>query len=87
MSRFYLNKLRLALMTAVLANRTAAAELTLISKSDGVRKSTLQHDSLTVLLNIRIRNRDGEEEPLCTGAWGSRKAPRSQQAQPVILST
>ena len=64
MSRFYLNKLRLALMTAVLANRTAAAELTLISKSDGVRKSTLQHDSLTVLLNIRIRNRDGGKKSL-----------------------
>ena len=58
MSRFYLNKLRLALMAAILANRTTAAELTLLTKINRVRKCTLQHDPLTVLLNIRIRDRD-----------------------------
>ena len=67
MSRLYLNQLRLVLMAAVLANRTAAAELTFITKSDGVRKSTFQHNSVTILLNIRIRNRNCGKK--CLGIW------------------
>ena len=51
-------------MAAILANRTTAAELTLLAKINGVRKCTLQHDSLTVLLNIRIRDRDCRKKSL-----------------------
>ncbi len=86
MSRFYLNKLRLALMAAILANRTTAAELTLLAKINGVRKCTLKHDSLTVLLNIRI-GIGIAEEPWYKDALGSRKAPHCQQAEQEIPGT
>ena len=88
MSRFYLNKLRLALMAAILANRTATAELTLLAKINGVRKCTLKHDSLTVLLKYPDPGSGlQKEEPWYKDALGSRKAPHCQQAQQEIPGT